>query len=78
MNTDFEPLENEPAIIEKAEHALRQGKLKKCRRLAEPIFWHYCKHNRPLSPALERLFSVYVAFSRGQVEALELICDAPP
>jgi hypothetical protein len=73
MSTDFEPLENEPALIEKAENALRLGKLKECRRLAEPVFRHYCKHNRPLSPAMERLFAVYVAISQGHAEAQALV-----
>jgi hypothetical protein len=76
MNTDFKPLENEPVLIEKAENALRQGKLEECRRLAAPIFHHYCVHNRPLSPAMERLFGVYVAISQGYVEAREILCDA--
>jgi hypothetical protein len=78
MNTDFKPLENEPIVIEKAEDALRQGKLEECRRLAAPIFHHYCVHNHPLSPAMERLFGVYVAISRGYVEAREILCDAQP
>jgi hypothetical protein len=78
MNTHFKPLENEPAIIKKAENALRQGKLKECRRLAEPVFRHYCVHNHPMSPAMERLFGVYVAITQGYVEARELICDAQP
>jgi hypothetical protein len=78
MNTNFKPLENEPVIIEKAEDALRQGKLAECRRLAAPIFHHYCVHNHPLSPAMERLFGVYVAISQGYVEAREILCDAQP
>jgi hypothetical protein len=78
MNTDFKPLENESAAIEKAEHALRQGKLKECRRLAEPVFRHYCVHNHPLSPAMERLFGVYVAISQGYVEARDLVGDTEP
>jgi hypothetical protein len=76
MNTNFKPLENEPIVIGKAEDALRQGKLEECRRLAAPIFHHYCAHNRPLSPAMERLFGVYVAVSRGYVEAKEILSDA--
>jgi hypothetical protein len=52
MKTHFRPLENESATIEKAEDALRQGKLEECRRLAAPIFRHYCVHNHPLSPAM--------------------------
>jgi hypothetical protein len=76
MNTDFKPLENESAMIEQAEDALRQGQLHECRRLAEPVFRHYCMHNRPLSPAMERLFGVYVAISQGHLEARALICDA--
>ncbi|HWZ94266.1 MAG TPA: hypothetical protein VNW30_03655 [Opitutaceae bacterium] len=78
MNTDFQPLENEPVVIKKAEDALRQGNLKECRRLAEPVFRHYCVHNRPLSPAMERLFGVYVAISQGYVEAQDLLCTAQP
>jgi hypothetical protein len=78
MNTNFKPLENEPVVIEKAEDALRQGKLEECRRLAAPIFHHYCVHNHPLSPAMERLFAVYVAISQGYVEAREILCDAQP
>ena len=78
MNTDFKPLENESAIIENAGHALRQGKVKECRLLAEPVFRHYFKHNQTLSPALERLFGAYVAIAQGHTGARGLICDAPP
>jgi hypothetical protein len=78
MNINFKPLENETAVIEEAETALRQGKLEECRRLAAPIFHHYCAHNHPLSPAMERLFGVYVAISRGYVEARDILCDAQP
>jgi hypothetical protein len=75
-DTKFRPLDKEQEIIEAATLALRKNKLSECRRLAEPIFTHYHTNKQSLTPALTRLFAVFVAVGNGHLEATKLL-DEP-